>query len=90
MTIFWQAITSAALSSIGAVNCYDSIAHAIALLVFKSFGVPLEAFESILIAIEEMKYFLWTAYGDLKNISGGTIELNFQVLCQVSGAAPAG
>ena len=37
-----------------------------------------------------MKYFLWTAYGDSKNFDDSTIELNFQGLCQGSGAAPAG
>ena len=46
-----QARTSAALSSIDAANCYDSIAHTIALLVFQAFGVPLEAAESMLTAI---------------------------------------
>ena len=35
----------------------------IASLVFQAFGVPEEAIESMLTAIEEMKYFLRTAYG---------------------------
>ena len=47
-----QARTSEALSSIDAVNCYDSIKHSIASLVFQSFEFPLEAFESMLTAIE--------------------------------------
>ena len=88
--IVWQARTSLALSSIYAANCYDSITHAIVLLVFQAFVVFLEAVESMLKAIEEMKYFLWTAYGDSKNFSGSTIELNFQGLYKGSGAAPAG
>ena len=58
--IVWQARTSAALSSIDAANCYDSIAHAIASLVFQAFGVPFEAVASMLTAIEEMKYLLRT------------------------------
>ena len=62
-----QARTSAELSSIYAANCYNIIAHAIASLVFQAFGVTPEAVESILTAIEEMKYLLWTAYGDSKN-----------------------
>ena len=85
-----QARTYVALSSIDAANYYDSIAHAIASLVFQAFGVPLEADETMLTAIEEIKYFLWTEYGDSKNFSGSTIELNFQVLCQGIGADPAG
>ena len=88
--IFRQARTFAALRSIDAENCYDSIAHTIASLVFQAFGVPLGAVESMLTSIEEMKYFLRTAYGDSKNFAGGTIKLKFQGLCQGSGTAPAG
>ena len=50
-----QARTSAALNSIDAPRCYDSITYAIASLVFQAFGVPLEAVESMITAIEEMK-----------------------------------
>ena len=49
-----------------AANCYNSIAHAITLLVFQAFGVAEEAIETMLTEIEEMKYFLRTAYGDSK------------------------
>ena len=44
----------------------------------------------MLTAIEEIKYFLWTAYGESKNVSDSTTELNFQGLCQGSGAVPTG
>ena len=44
----------------------------------------------MLTEIEEIKYFLWTAYGDSNFFSGSTIELNFQGTCQGSGAAPLG
>ena len=37
-----------------------------------------------------MKYFLRTAYENSKNFAGSTIELNFQGLCQGSGAVPTG
>ena len=47
-----QARISAALSSIDDTNCYDSIAHAIALLFFQSIGVSLEAVEPMLTEIE--------------------------------------
>ena len=39
-------------------HIYDSVAHAIASLVFQAFGVPEEAVQSMLSIIEEMKYFL--------------------------------
>ena len=37
-----QCRRTAAISSVDAANCYDSIAHAIASLVFQACGVPLE------------------------------------------------
>ena len=46
-----QSCIAAGLASIDAANCYDSIAHAIASLVFQAFGVPEEAIESMLTAI---------------------------------------
>ena len=72
-----QSRVSAGLSSIDAANCYDSIAHAIASLVFQAFGVPEEAIASMLTAIQDMKCFLRTAYGDSKHCTGSTIELKF-------------
>ena len=88
--ILRQTRVAAGLGSIDAANCYDSIAHAIASLVFQAFGVPEAAIESMLTAIEEMKYFLRTAYGDSKDFAGSSIEVKFQGLCQGNGAAPAG
>ena len=85
-----QSRVSAGLSSIDAANCYDSIAHAIASLVFQAFGVPEEAVESMLTALEEMKYFLRTAYGDSSDFAGSSLSVKFQGLCQGNGAAPAG
>ena len=81
---------SAAISSVDATSCYDSIAHAIASLVFQSFGVPLSAVSTMLTAIQNMKYFLRTAFGDSKNYANSMIEVKFQGLCQGNGAAPAG
>ena len=56
--------------SVEATDCYDSVSHAIASLVFLFFGVPKEAVQSILKTIEEMKYFLRTACGDSKEFRG--------------------
>ena len=41
-------------------------------------------------AIEEMKFFLQTAYGDSKGFFGSTIEVKTQGLCQGNGAAHVG
>ena len=85
-----QARVSAGLSSIDTANCYDSIAHANTSLVFQAFGVPEEAVESMLTAIEEMKYFLRTAYGESKDFAGSSLSIKFQGLYQGNGDAPVG
>ena len=66
------------------------MAHDIGSLVFQAFGVPEEAVKSMLTAIEEMKYFLRTVYGDSTEFAGSKIEIKFLGLCQGSGVAPAG
>ena len=81
---------AAGIASVDASNCYDRIAHAIASLVFQAFGVSAETSTAMLQAIEEMKFFLRTAYGDSKAFAGSTIEVKTQGLCQGNGAAPAG
>ena len=85
-----QTRLSAGVSSVDAANCYDSVAHAIASLTCQAFGVPAEAVHSMLTTIENMKYYLRTAYGDSKNFRGHKIVVKFQGLCQGNGAAPAG
>jgi hypothetical protein len=80
----------AAISSVDASDCYDSIAHAIASLIFQSMGVLVEGAQAMLEAIQQMKYFLRTAYGDSKSFANSKIEVKYQGLCQGNGAAPAG
>ena len=84
-----QTRLTAGLASVDTDNCYDSIAHAIASLVFQAYGVPEEAVQSMLSTIEEMKYYLRTEYRDSKNFRGHKISVKFQGLCQGNGAAPA-
>ena len=73
-----------------AANCYDTVAHAIASLTFQAFGVTEEAVQSMLLAIEKMKYFLRTACEDSTNFRGRKLEAELQGLCQGNRAAPAG
>ncbi len=80
----------AAISSVDAANCYDSVAHAIASLIFQAMGVPVEGAMAMLEAIQDMKYFLRTAYGDSTTCAHSRIEVKYQGLCQGNGAAPAG
>ena len=52
-----QTRLSAGLSSVDTANCCDSVAHAIASLVFQAFGVLENAVLSMLTTIEETKFF---------------------------------
>ena len=44
----------------------------------------------MLTTIQEMRYFLRTAYGDSTRCANSTVEVKYQGLCQGNGAAPAG
>jgi hypothetical protein len=85
-----QARVPAAIALVDASNCYDRIAHTMASLVFQAFGVPTTAIESMLGAIENMKFFLRTGFRYSKSFAGGGISIKSQGLCQGNGAAPAG
>jgi uncharacterized protein (UPF0332 family) len=80
----------AAIASVDASYCFDRVAHAIASLVFQAFGVPSTAVESMLTAIQNMKFFLRTGFGDSQSFAGGTVEVKTQGYMQGNGAAPAG
>ncbi len=81
-----QARVLAAIASVDASNCYDRIAHAMASLIFQAFGMPTTAIESMLGAIENMKFFLRTDFGDSKTFAEGGISIKMQGLCQGNGA----
>ena len=85
-----QSRRPAGISSVDADNCFDRVSHAIAALVFRSFGVSQEASEAMLRTIQGMKFFLRTAFGDSLEFAGATAEVKTQGLCQGNGAAPAG
>jgi hypothetical protein len=85
-----QARVPGAIASINASNCYNRIAHAMASLVFQAFGVPESAIGSMLSAIENMKFFLRTGFGDLTKFAGGGIPIKTQGLTQGNGASLAG
>ena len=68
---------------VDAANCYGSIAHIIASLVFQSFCVPEESIQSIFVATEEIQLFVQTSYGDSNFFAGSTTELKFYNLQRV-------
>ena len=74
-------------------NCYDLIAHPMTSMVFQSSGVPTLAIESMLTAIQNMKFFLRTGYRDSTNYAGGESKdvidpVKTQGMCQGNTAAP--
>jgi hypothetical protein len=85
-----QTRTPAAIASLDASNCYNQIAHTMASLIFQSFGVESMAVSAMLEKIQEMKFFLRTAYGDSKTFAGSSIKIKTQGLGQGNGASPAG
>jgi hypothetical protein len=85
-----QARVTVAIASVNASNCYNRIAHAMALLVFQAFGIPVSAIKSMLSAIENMKFFLRTGFGNSTKFAGGGICIKTQGLTQGNGASPAG
>jgi hypothetical protein len=93
-TLFYNIVrqtrSSAAIASVDASNCYDRIAHAMASLTFQSFGVKATTVAAMLEMIQEMKFFLRTAYRDSKDFAGSSIEIKMQGLGQGNGASPAG
>jgi hypothetical protein len=85
-----QARVPAAIASVDTSNCYDRIAHAIALLIFRAFGVPASTIDSMLSVIENMKFFLQTEFGDSIKFAGGGICIKTQGLTQGNGTSLAG
>ena len=70
-----QTRKNGAICSVDADNCYDRVAHAIVSLIFQAYDIPLTAAQTMLKAIQEMKFFLHTAFGDSKGFLGATIEI---------------
>jgi hypothetical protein len=93
-TLFYNIVRQlrvpAAIALVKASNCYDPIAHAMALLIFQSFGVAETAVTTMLETTQEMKFFLRMAFGNSKEFAGLTIEVKTQGLGQGNGASPAG
>jgi hypothetical protein len=54
MDTTWNARVSAAIASVDALNCCDRIVHAMASVVFQTFGVPTSAVDSMLKTIKNM------------------------------------
>ena len=85
-----QSILFTGIGSIDAANCYNSITHTLGSMFFQVFGVPHDAIESMLMTIQDMKYFLRTAYDDPQIFVTSTIAVKLQGYCQGNVAVHAG
>jgi hypothetical protein len=85
--IVWQTRLLTGISAVNADNCYNCIAHPIALLVFQALEVPKEAASSMCSTIQDMKFYLQTGFGDSLECAGTTGDIKTQAMCQGSGAA---
>ncbi len=56
------------------VDCYDRIAHNIAGVSFRAWGIPQLAINILLKTMEMMRFFLHTGFGESKQSYGGTHE----------------
>eukprot|EP00956_Cyclotella_meneghiniana_P011369 scaffold15956_cov32-Cyclotella_meneghiniana.AAC.2 len=77
-------LQSAAIASVDAANCYDSIAHAIASLIFQACGVPVEGIKAMLSAIQDMKYFLERRSSTQKTSKALRLRSSFKVYAKAT------
>jgi hypothetical protein len=85
-----QSRRPAGIAAVDVDNCYNRIAHPIALMVFQAMGVPVNATVLMLSTIQDMKFFLRTGYGNSTEFDSATGDIKMQGLCQGNGAVPAG
>ena len=85
--IIRQTHLSAGISAVDADNCYDRIAHPIALLVFQVLEVPKEAAASMCSTIQNMQFYLRTGFSDSSESAGAVGNIKTQGMCQGNGAA---
>jgi hypothetical protein len=85
-----QTRRATAVASVDAANCYDRISHALMSLTFLAFGVGMGPVAAMLLAIQNMQFFLRTGFGESTVSYGSSITNLLQGLCQGNGAAPPG
>jgi hypothetical protein len=78
----------AAIQSVDLFSCYDSVAYPIASIALQAFGVSFLMVKVCLSALQTMKFFLRTGFGNSKRSFGGTNSSPYGGLGQGNGAAP--
>ena len=82
-------LTTIAIASVDAAQCYDRIQHTAASLACQAWGVPLAIMHTILTTVQRMKIHLRTAFGDTQESIPNAPESPFQGILQGNGAGPA-
>ena len=87
--IFRQTRKPGALCSNDAKSCYDRVLHSITMLAFRRLGFPTPPVDCMLKAIQQMKHYIRTTFGDSKSFfSSNNARIPFQGILQGNGAAP--
>ena len=80
---------NAALGSYDVHTCYDCVVHSFTSMAARAVGMPMAIINTMLGAIQMMKFHLRTGFGDSQDTYGSKRRYNpFQGLCQGNGAAP--
>ena len=82
-------LTTIAIASVDAAQCYDRIQHTAASLACQAWGVPLAIIHTILTTVQQMKIHLRTAFGDTEESIPNAPTTPFQGILQGNGAGPA-
>ena len=78
-----------ALGSYDAQTCYDRVVHSLTSLVGESVGMPLPNLTCLFLAIQGMRFYLRTAFGDSNSFYTCESDTPYQGMVQGNGAAPA-
>ncbi len=71
-------------------DCYDRVALSVGSVTLQSLGIPKEAVRVLLLAMQTMRYFLRTGFGELLQSYGGSMEDRMQGYGQGNVAAGPG
>jgi hypothetical protein len=78
------------MESVDLANCYDAVAHPIAIIALQSFKVPKVMVAMMLYVLKSMTWYLKTVSGQSKISFGGTALDPSMGLGQGNGAVPPG
>ncbi len=72
------------------LDCYDRIAHNVAAVSLRAFGIPQPAINILLKTMETMSFFLWTGFVESKDSYGSTHEVRLAGYGQGNAASGPG